>query len=185
MIIDYSLCNNLQPMFLPTSLSLKTVRLTSMILMGHLCLFSQGNKQAYKLEVCPLLIVNFCDSYGPSFEMYVKPAVAAPGGNILSTYPVNLGSFAIMSGTSMATPYVAGSAALLLSSKGKQVAKGALSLFESTAQKVPSSANNGDPLQTLAQQGAGLINVFAALNTTTIISPTELLLNSTALMVSV
>ena len=85
------------------------------------------------------------------------------------------------SGTSMATPFVAASAALLLAAKGrtKLVGKGALSVLESTAQKLLSTTNDGDPLQTLTQQGAGLINIFAAIDTTTIITPTELLLNST------
>ena len=131
--------------------------------------------------------MNFCEiSYGPSYELFLKPAISGPGGNIITTFPVAFGSYAMASGTDMANSFVAGSAALVLSSKGRtsHVAKGVLSLFESTAQKVPSSTNKSDPLQTLTQQGAGLINVFAAINTTTTISPTELLLNSTAHFVS-
>jgi hypothetical protein len=46
-------------------------------------------------------LVSSFTSYGPSFDMYFKPAVAAPGGNILSTYPVPLGAYAVLSGTSM------------------------------------------------------------------------------------
>lgn len=82
----------------------------------------------------------------------------------------------------MATPFVAGSSALLLSVKGKSTAvtSAARTLFETTAQKVGSSKTDGDPLQTLTQQGAGLINVFNAIHTTTIVSPGELILNDTA-----
>lgn len=82
----------------------------------------------------------------------------------------------------MATPFVAGSSALLLSVKGKStdVTSAARTLFETTAQKVGSSKTDGDPLQTLTQQGAGLINVFNAIHTTTIVSPGELILNDTA-----
>lgn len=82
----------------------------------------------------------------------------------------------------MATPFVAGSAALLISVKGKSAAvgKGARTLFETTAKKVGSSHTDGDPWQTVAQQGAGLINVYDAIHTTTIVSPGELILNDTA-----
>jgi subtilisin family serine protease len=121
-------------------------------------------------------------SYGPSNDFFFKPAVAAPGGNILSTLPLNLGVFGIESGTSMATPFVAGSAALLFFVKGNSadVGRGARTLFETTAQQIPSSKTDGDPLQTVTQQGAGLINVFDAVHATTIVSPGELILNDTA-----
>ena len=124
----------------------------------------------------------FC-SYGPSDDFYFKPAVGAPGGNILSTLPVPLGSFGVESGTSMATPYVAGSSALLLQVKGRSaaVALSARSLFETTAHVVPSSNNvSSSPLQTVAQQGAGLIQVHNAIRYSTIVTPGEIILNDTA-----
>ncbi|PPQ71285.1 hypothetical protein CVT24_012339 [Panaeolus cyanescens] len=121
-------------------------------------------------------------SYGPSNELLFKPAVAAPGGNIMSTIPLNLGGFGVKSGTSMATPFVAGSAALLLQAKGKTaaVARAARDLFETTANRVPSSHTDGAPPQTLSQAGAGLVDVYRALHAETIVSPGELLLNDTA-----
>jgi fibrillarin-like rRNA methylase len=82
----------------------------------------------------------------------------------------------------MATPFVAASSALLISVKGRSqaVTSGARTLFETTAKAVPSTKTDGDPLQTLTQQGAGLINVFDAIHATTIVSPGELILNDTA-----
>ncbi|RXW19777.1 hypothetical protein EST38_g6064, partial [Candolleomyces aberdarensis] len=118
-------------------------------------------------------------SYGPTNDFYFKPAVAAPGGGILSTVPEN--GYSVLSGTSMATPFVAGVSALLFEAKGKtvNVARTARTLFESTAKYVPSNLTDGDPLQTVTQQGAGLINAYDALHATTILSKGELLLNDT------
>ncbi|KIJ56964.1 hypothetical protein M422DRAFT_238550 [Sphaerobolus stellatus SS14] len=116
-------------------------------------------------------LVSSFTSYGPSNDMFFKPAVAAPGGNIVSTFP-----------TSMATPFMAGSSALLLQKQGKTlaVARGARSRFETTAQPIPSNNTDSGPLQTLTQQGAGLVNVFNALTFDTVVTPGELNLNDTA-----
>lgn len=82
----------------------------------------------------------------------------------------------------MATPFVAGSAALLLQAhgKGKDVYLGARTLFETTAVAVPSDKTDGSPLQTLTQAGAGLINVNNAINYKSTLTPGEILLNDTA-----
>ena len=120
-------------------------------------------------------LVSSFTSFGPTNEVFFKPAVAAPGGNILSTFPVPLGTFALLSGTSMATPFIAGVSALLFSVKGNsaQIGLGARTLLETTAQRIPSSHTDGDPLQTLTQQGAGLVDAFTALTTDIIVQPGE------------
>lgn len=53
----------------------------------------------------------------------------------------------------------------------------AISLFQSTA--MPLKMSNSTHFTTAAQQGAGLLNVYEALSTTALFSPSELSLNDT------
>lgn len=73
----------------------------------------------------------------------------------------------------MATPFVAGAAALILQKHGKGKANGlgVRGLLESTAHSTPSTRNSTYPLQSLAQAGAGLLNVYKAVHGKTLVTP--------------
>ncbi|KAI1315512.1 hypothetical protein EDD11_000693 [Mortierella claussenii] len=109
-------------------------------------------------------------SFGLDGDLRSKPDVSAPGGNILSTYPLAKGGYAVLSGTSMATPYIAGSHALYMQAKKakphgdaiRQVFKNTATIFKSAKTKTVTSA---------VKQGAGLVNVLNAVLTTASISP--------------
>jgi subtilisin family serine protease len=124
-------------------------------------------------------------SWSPTNELYVKPEVSAPGGNILSTYPINMGAYAVLSGTSMATPYIAGVLALYRSAKGPR-AKIDYQMLRQILATTATPLFFSDGKQTypylapVVQQGGGLVNAFAAVHYTTVINPSTLALNDTA-----
>ena len=116
-------------------------------------------------------------SWGVPGSLELKPEITAPGGNIYSLQ--NGGGYQNMSGTSMASPQVAGMAAVVgqyirankLTEKTGLTARAlAQSLLMSTA--VPMYQDHGegkDGYYPVMQQGAGLANVGAAVSAGTYI----------------
>jgi hypothetical protein len=93
--------------------------------------------------------VELNDSY------YIKPDVVAPGVGIKSTYPG--GGYTIMSGTSMATPHVAGAAALLLQANPHLIPAEVKQILKDSSVDLGDSGEDNI-------YGSGRINVLNALN---------------------
>ncbi|RYP63693.1 hypothetical protein DL771_009149 [Monosporascus sp. 5C6A] len=118
-------------------------------------------------------------SWGPTWEVDIKPQVAAPGGNILSTYLLDLGGYGVESGTSMSCPLVAAAYALVAEARGTLDPSTLERLFSSTASRKVWAEGSSDRLAPVAQQGAGLIQVYDAAYATTILSVASISFNDT------
>ncbi|KAI8086543.1 peptidase S8/S53 domain-containing protein [Halteromyces radiatus] len=137
-----------------------------------------------KLSPVPLAsakTVSSFSSVGASYELDLRPNIGAPGGDIYSTLPRYLGSWGMMSGTSMATPYLSGSIALYLkSAKGKNK-KGTYIMeeFQNYAYKAP--VQNGEKaIDSPLRQGAGLIQVYDTIQQNVHITPGQFSFNDTS-----
>lgn len=49
-------------------------------------------------------IISSFSEYGPTFDLYGQPSFSAPGGNILSTFPLSMGGLGVISGASSLPP---------------------------------------------------------------------------------
>ena len=113
-------------------------------------------------------------SWGLAADLSVKPDIGAPGGNILSTYPLAKNGYANISGTSMASPHVAGAVALLLEAKGKTLdAVTVRTILQNSADPKPLFGFPTIP-DAVHRQGAGMLDIDDAIQATTLVSPGKL-----------
>lgn len=114
-------------------------------------------------------------SYGLSPDLVVKPDIGAPGGSIYSTYPLNLGGYATLGGTSMSSPHVAGAVALLLEAKPQTKAADVRAILQNSA--LPRNWW-GNPalgfLDNVHRQGAGMLQIDKAIQAATAVEPSKL-----------
>jgi len=110
----------------------------------------------------PGLLSTF-SSFGPtSLDLNLKPDVSAPGGFIRSTYPLALGRYATINGTSMATPHTAGAIALLLEAFPDVPSTLVQTLLQNSAVPATWSLDStSSSLDAVHRQGGGLINIPA------------------------
>ncbi len=122
--------------------------------------------------------VSSFSSYGLSPDLTLKPDIGAPGGYIYSTYPLALGGYANLSGTSMASPHVAGAVALLLEAHPKTPSQAVRDVLQNSA--VPKQYATSPYLDNVHRQGAGLLRIDSAVTATTKIVPGKLSLGDGA-----
>lgn len=119
--------------------------------------------------------MSYFSSYGAPHTLDFKPEISAPGGNIYSTVPGN--GYEVMSGTSMASPHVAGGSALVLQSlyeKGlkhsESTALKAKIALMNTSKLVQDPSTNNEVPYSPRIQGSGLMQIQNAIKTPVLVT---------------
>lgn len=115
-------------------------------------------------------------SYGLAPDLSIKPDITAPGGAIRSTYPPSFGSgYAVLGGTSMSAPHVAGNVAQLLQAEPGLTPAAILTRLQNTAQPILWWGSPGlGFLDNVHRQGAGHVRIDRAIGATSKVSPARL-----------
>jgi subtilisin family serine protease len=117
-------------------------------------------------------LISSFSSYGLSPDLALKPDIGAPGGNIYSTFPLELGGYATLSGTSMASPHVAGAAALYLEAHPGTSPQDMRDILQNSADPKNWSGSPGlGFLDLVHRQGAGMLDIDDSILATTLIKP--------------
>jgi minor extracellular serine protease Vpr len=120
-------------------------------------------------------LISSFSSYGLSPDLALKPDIGAPGGNIYSTYPLEGGGYATLSGTSMSSPHVAGAVALLLEAKPKTKAWEVRDILQNSAEPKNWWGNPGlGFLDNVHRQGAGMLQIDKAIEAIAQITPAKI-----------
>jgi subtilisin family serine protease len=111
-------------------------------------------------------------SAGPTpVSLQMKPDVTAPGASILSSLPPGQGTWGLLSGTSMATPHVAGAAALLKERHPTWTVDQIKSALEQTGDPVHDAGSLEVPA---TREGGGVVDLARADNPLIFVAPTGL-----------
>jgi len=120
-------------------------------------------------------LISSFSSYGLAADLTLKPNIGAPGGGIYSTYPLEDGGYATLSGTSMSSPHVAGGAALVLEALPKVKAKQMKAVLQNSAVPTVWSLNASTGLlDNVHRQGAGMLNLPNSILGKVNVTPSEL-----------
>ncbi|MBI5720232.1 MAG: S8 family serine peptidase [Burkholderiales bacterium] len=119
-------------------------------------------------------LISGFSSFGLAADLSFKPDVGAPGGGIFSSYPLELGGGATLSGTSMSSPHVAGAAALILE-KAPVPANLMAAVMQNNSQPKPWSGNPGlGFLDFTFRQGGGMLDIPTIINANAFVTPSDL-----------
>ncbi|KAK8092548.1 hypothetical protein PG999_014747 [Apiospora kogelbergensis] len=121
--------------------------------------------------------VSFKSTWGPTWELNLKPTLGTVGSNILSTFPVRAGGYGVLSGTSMAAPLGAAIYALVAQARGTHDPSVLQRALMSTAQPNRWLEQPSAGLASVAQQGAGLAKAYDAAHVQTLLSVASIALN--------
>lgn len=120
-------------------------------------------------------LISSFSSYGLSPDLDLKPDIGAPGGLIRSTYPLESGGYATISGTSMSSPHVAGAVALFLQARPGSTPGEIRDALLNSADPKNWSLNPGiGLLDHVHRQGAGMLDIDDAILATTIVTPSKI-----------
>ncbi|WP_203338529.1 S8 family serine peptidase [Nocardioides limicola] len=120
-------------------------------------------------------LISAFSSFGLTADLKVKPDLGAPGGQILSTYPLEQGGQAVASGTSMSAPHVAGAVALLLEARPGTDPETVRDLLQNHSVPADLSFVTGAGLlEPVHRQGAGMISIDRSITADTMVSPGKL-----------
>jgi subtilisin family serine protease len=120
----------------------------------------------------PDVVASFSSGGPTPVSLQLKPDVAAPGLNVLSSVPESSGSWAIFSGTSMASPHVAGAAALLRQRHPSWTVAQVKSALVLTGRPAFSDSGRGTEAPT-TREGGGVIDVVQANDPKVFAAPTS------------
>ena len=117
-------------------------------------------------------LISTFSSYGTEAELTTKPDLGAPGGLIRSTWPLEDGAYNTISGTSMASPHVAGAVALLMQARPGLAPETFRTVLQNSADPALWSGNPSFGLLDIVhRQGAGMVDIDDAIAATTMVSP--------------
>ncbi|KAK2733009.1 subtilisin-like serine protease pr1c [Colletotrichum kahawae] len=124
-------------------------------------------------------LTSLTTAWGSTWEVVSKPQFTAPGGNILSTWPMVMG-------TSMSTPFIAAKFAVVGQARGTTDPVELRNVISSTSKARPwfDGTTVHDILAPVPQQGSGVVQAYDAAHAKTILSVSEISFNDTENLVA-